>query len=147
MKRGGTKRAMGGALSLDFSRPAAVPPTPPRKGGITNPTGSRLSSASSQEVLRQLDRDEEIVFRAVHGQIAEGTPRISRLERFQEWMQENPSRVREILDARIARSSRRLEREATAGAARRAQASQRRQDAAARAIDRRMAEDPDFIPF
>lgn len=138
---------MGGTLALDFSRPAAAPPTPPRRGGITNPTGSRLSSASSQEVLRQLDRDEEVVFRAVHGQIAEGTPRISRLERFQEWMQENPARVREILDARIERSGRRLAREGTQGAQRRAQAAERRASSQAAAIDRRMAEDPDFIPF
>lgn len=137
----GSARGGGGTLPLDFSRAAAA--APPARRVVSNPTGSRLSSASSQEVLRQLDRDEEVVFREVHTRIPAGTDRITRLERFQEWMQENRSEVREILDRSAERSLRRVSRRGESAA----DYAERTMSASARAARARRIAADDSDPF
>lgn len=63
-------------------------------------------SKSGDEVLRQLDTDEAIVFRLV-GSDVRATPRMTRLEAWQHWMHEHPGDFARLLSEHHEREAQR----------------------------------------
>ena len=63
-------------------------------------------SKSGDEVLRQLDADEAIVFRLV-GSDVRATPRMSRSEAWQQWMHDNPGDFARLLAEHYEREAQR----------------------------------------